>query len=890
MPVFPAVDFALEAVQQISVAAVRVTYTQYPRALDADNADDALNPDNYTLDGPNLNYVTGCATVDDDRQSIDLYLAGPLEVGTWQLTAENVVEDTSETLMSPTTLPFLVTFTLTSDPLGHGAQNPETSNILRRYLNPALKGRGWNSMLAGLAAGDQHNWDNARLAFSQLFLSSASGIYLDRRASDEGIERPKGVNMADHLFRKLAITQKTRKLTQEAILEVLEVFYGRDATRAFSDSAAETFALHDDDDLVILVDERQTVTVVFEREHFSRIGMATAEEVAANITRVLRDFGSRAFAVAVTNPATDEKRVRIYSGSLGLTSSIRIIGGRANTQLLFATSLFTQTGSSPFATWDVTASPDTQGSLRFTMTAGTEYNLLLVHEGDLAYIYGDEFADSANGTYEIQRVFVTDSEKWFEIENPLGDEAAGIDQVQFTDLMFFRPKRKTIYDNSRHVIVCENDDHLDVVIPATTEVVDRGPGLAAYLKGQDAMAGAGFTLVREGDVVTVDVDETHGLVEGDQIFIDGMLPTGEVPDTDAGTPSGDFPSDDSTAAGTTDASIHSTASETGTYEGVFSKGIRNPEGRLVIVGGATTPDSVTYTPLDRITVLEVTDESVSPSGGREVDYLWTQVSNDGTHGFSGNNFEYRSFGASLLLDGRILCTGGADGDDATGTPSNGWDMLTFLPPDSVSQQSGTLPAARAAHGQCSFIDVEDALVSGGWTVAGTPLATTLRFATTTATWSAVASMNIARMRHELVALDNFLILAIGGQTNAAATLILNRCELYDSVLDAWTMTGNMTYARTYFSFVKIPDGRVIVVGGWGYKPSTSTTPDTLNTCEIYDPGTGLWSMTAPMRNARLSPVVEYMPDTNEVWVLSKDLLPEVLNLTTMKWRTVAQAV
>jgi hypothetical protein len=101
---------------------------------------------------------------------------------------------------------------------------------------------------------------------------------------------------------------------------------------------------------------------------------------------------------------------------------------------------------------------DTQGNLRFTLVSSDIFDMFLVHDGDLAYIYGDEFQPTnTNGTFTIKVVFVTDSEKWFEIENPLGIEMLGIEQINFQDLMFFRPKRRTIYDNPRRVIVCENE-------------------------------------------------------------------------------------------------------------------------------------------------------------------------------------------------------------------------------------------------------------------------------------------------------------------------------------------------------------------------------------------------------------------------------------------------
>ncbi len=429
--------------------------------------------------------------------------------------------------------------------------------------------------------------------------------------------------------------------------------------------------------------------------------------------------------------------------------------------------------------------------------------------------------------------------------------------------------------------------HLDIVIPATTEVVGRGPGLAAYLNGRDELPV--LALARRTSIEII-LEEAHDLEVGDQIFVDGVLPTGEVGDIEAGTPSGNFASPDDNQSGTTNAAAQSTNSQTGTYEGAYGKAIRDDNGRLIILGGATLPGP---TPLDNVTALEVVSDahtSSSPNWGRLVTYKWTQVSNDGTHGFSGNNFEFRSFGASKLEDGRILCTGGADGDDATGTPSNGWDMLRFLPPDSVSQQSGTLPAARASHAQAS-IEGGDALVCGGWTVANTPLATTMRFDIASQTWDdTLADMNQARMRHALVALDDgFHFLAIGGKTNAAGTAVLARCEIYeaDSAEGTWVFTGNMTYARYDFGVIKIPDGRVIVFGGMGYKETRTHSPGALDSVEIYDPNTGLWSMLRPMKNAHVNPAIAYNEDENCIYVcggMNAAFDVEILDLDTMKWR------
>jgi len=326
-------------------------------------------------------------------------------------------------------------------------------------------------VIHALAAGDAINWDNAKLAFNQLFLSTASGKYLDQRAGDVGQRRPPEVALTDDIFRRLAVITKTRKLTQEAILEVLEVFYGVDAVRAsIVTSVSGPYVIKPGEDLVLRIDENLTVSVVFGQSGYARSTSYSANEVAAEITRTLKDLESQAFAVSEIDPSSGLYRVRVYSASRGLSSSVRIIGGKAQNALLFPTSLFVAAGMSPFATWDIQLSPTVTGNLRFTMTAGTVFDLSQVVVGDLAYVYGAEFSTSGcHGTYEILDVAVYYSGitkiQYFEIANPMGVQAMGVSQIGFDDLAFFRPTKFTIYDQLRHVMVAQSDDTIDVTIP-----------------------------------------------------------------------------------------------------------------------------------------------------------------------------------------------------------------------------------------------------------------------------------------------------------------------------------------------------------------------------------------------------------------------------------------
>lgn len=769
---------------------------------------------------------------------------------------------------------------MAQESLGRGAQNDALTTVIRKFLNSTLKGKAWDSMVAALAAGDQIVRDNAVAAFDQVFLYSASGEYLQRRASDEGVQDPPGVNMSDDLFRQLAIVQKTKKLTQESILEVLEVFYGIDAVRgSLTTTIDETYSLNDGDTLDVLLDEKLKVTVNFVASHFTSIDAARAVEVAAEITRAFQRVGSQAFAATVVNPATGAELVRIYSAARGLSSSVRIVGGSAQISLLFPTSLFTTSGSSPFAVWNVALSPTTPGNLRFTETSGI-YDLFQVRTGDLAYIYGSEFSGcNCNGTFTIEEVSVSFSGatkiQWFEIANPLGIADGSIPQVLFTDLMFFRPTRATLYNNPRHVIVCEGNNQLDIIIPATTQIVNRKPGTGAYLNVNPFTPIASLTRLPNG-LVTVNAT-AHGLNVGDQIIVDGVIPSGTGPTPVAGTPSVDWASSNDTKSGITDGTPASSCSQTGTYQGVYSRALALQSGDVMVLAGETP----TGTANPNLTIFQKTDETLQANGGYSQTYQWTEIAADGAHGFSAYHFGRRDFAYCVLSGGDVLAAGGGVGDDSTGTPSNGWDRLTFYSPTTIFQQSGTLATSIKSAALAPASNGKGVLC-GGWHAAGTALKTTYQFDPSANTWAAGAAMTYGRFHHQFTALSTGHILASGGFDG---TNPVRQCEVYDPIGDAWVVTGALTFARYNHAAVTLPDGRVIVIGGTGLDPVFGGSPAALQSVEIYDPKTNLWASLPSLRTARDNPVAGYSAQRNAVIVASGTGVStiEYLSLATMKW-------
>lgn len=279
-----------------------------------------------------------------DPQSVDITLASRPPAGSWAVTGSTSIQTVGAVaLSSPTSLPFTIIDIVNPTIINPGSSNDDCESILRQHLNPAFKGPGWEAVIAGVAAGDCPVFENQKLAFDQLYKTSASGVYLDRITANDGVTRPVNVGMSDETYRSLAIKIATTKVVNQALLEVLAVYYGEDALRAHATTQSyEPYTLEDGDDLNITIDGLYTVKVTFTESEFQLIAAASAVEVAAAITRACIIANVKAFAVSYLDPADGETKVKIYTGSLGLKGRVQIKGsggGKAQNALKFQTPL-----------------------------------------------------------------------------------------------------------------------------------------------------------------------------------------------------------------------------------------------------------------------------------------------------------------------------------------------------------------------------------------------------------------------------------------------------------------------------------------------------------------------------------------------------------------------
>jgi hypothetical protein len=344
---FTGTGLSLQSVNVLNNGNVlRVRFTNDPKQSNPASINDATNPSLWTLSGPGYIAVSSVNTVGGDSQSVDLLLSVTIPTGNWTITAAGTIQAFNGTaISSPTSLQFTVSEYLNVSEVNPGSANDECESIIRKHHNPALRGPGWDALIAGLADGDCTNFDNIKLAFNQLYKISANGIYLDRITANDGIVRPKNIGISDDIYRQLAIKITNNKIVTEAILEVLAVYYGEDALRAHATTANyEPFNLSSGDDFDIIIDGLYQVKVTFNNSEFSLISAAKASEVAAAITRAFIIAGIKAFALSFVDPADNKSKVKIYTNSLGLKGTVQIISGKAQNTLKFQTLLNIYTG------------------------------------------------------------------------------------------------------------------------------------------------------------------------------------------------------------------------------------------------------------------------------------------------------------------------------------------------------------------------------------------------------------------------------------------------------------------------------------------------------------------------------------------------------------------
>ena len=248
--------------------------------------------------------------------------------------------------------------------------------------------------------------------------------------------------------------------------------------------------------------------------------------------------------------------------------------------------------------------------------------------------------------------------------------------------------------------------------------------------------------------------------------------------------------------------------------------------------------------------------------------------------------------ATLLANGKVLVAGGRDRiapplfgladsaelyDPATGTWSN----------------TGNLNTSRSGH-TSTILASGQVLVAGGVTTDYIQLDSAELYDPATGMWSLTGNLGTARSLHLATLLPSGKVLVVGGYVYSepyflssveiydsltgswSSTNDLNRAwpsaaivlpngqvlisewdsaELYEPLTGTWSVTGTLNTSREAYTATLLPNGQVLVAGGYNYNDDNPFI-----SAELYDPMSRIWSRSSTLNAGRYNHTATLLPD------------------------------
>ena len=204
-----------------------------------------------------------------------------------------------------------------------------------------------------------------------------------------------------------------------------------------------------------------------------------------------------------------------------------------------------------------------------------------------------------------------------------------------------------------------------------------------------------------------------------------------------------------------------------------------------------------------------------------------------------------------LRTGFMLAGGGINGGVGLQTPGTLLSQ-TFDPVSQSFTRAGDLQVRHLGTGNGTLLADGRVLLTGG----GLPgIDETEVYDPTSRTWTKGSPMGTARRLHTATLLRDGRVLIAGGfvccvvEGQTASETSTASAELYDPATGNFTPTGSMAVARGLHQATLLPDGRVLVSGGFGVAPSSPGAPGPEH-AEVFDPATGTFAAAGNLQIGR----------------------------------------
>jgi hypothetical protein len=201
--------------------------------------------------------------------------------------------------------------------------------------------------------------------------------------------------------------------------------------------------------------------------------------------------------------------------------------------------------------------------------------------------------------------------------------------------------------------------------------------------------------------------------------------------------------------------------------------------------------------------------------------------------------------ATLLADGRVLLLGGTNNNGFVHTGD------VFDPESRAVESVSGPPTPRLGHTATVLVDGRVLVTGGSSEMIGYVCMTSAEvFEPATKTWGQTAALAEARCYGTATLLPDGRVLVAGGFSEASPFATAS-AELYDPQSQHWKAASPMKRARYLHTATLLKSGLVLVAGGGGERA--------LKYAELYDPETDTWSETTPMGDVRQNHTATLLP-------------------------------
>jgi NHL repeat/Kelch motif len=173
---------------------------------------------------------------------------------------------------------------------------------------------------------------------------------------------------------------------------------------------------------------------------------------------------------------------------------------------------------------------------------------------------------------------------------------------------------------------------------------------------------------------------------------------------------------------------------------------------------------------------------------------------------------------------------------------------------SSSTLTGTMNLARSGH-QATLLMDGRVLVTGGSDRGGQAIARTEIYDPFAGTWSLAQANIVHRLGHAAALLHDGRVLVVGGTASARSCQLIGSAELYEPSTDRWSLAADAPVPMGLGAVaVTLIDGRVLISGGG------TVCGDLSASAAVFDPSSNTWSRTAVMGTARQFHVATVLGD------------------------------